>query len=114
MTAVSDSKDADVGASAPEELLAQTLVLLVTEFVRPPHINDNDGRDHDEEVVACLLAGRGYTHSDNFEGTAGQVAGRDQAMSALLSDCRWRLKSAPERLMCGQVRWIRRERIQMP
>jgi uncharacterized protein (DUF1501 family) len=38
-------------------LLAKTLVVLINVFVRTPHINDNDGRDHQDKAVACLLAG---------------------------------------------------------
>ena len=38
-----------------KRLLGQTLVVL--EFDRTPRLNDNDGREHDDETVACLLAG---------------------------------------------------------
>ena len=41
----------------PKGLLDQTLVVLATEFGRTPRIHQNDGRDHGDEMVACLLAG---------------------------------------------------------
>ena len=37
----------------------QTLEVLGTEFGRTPRFNGNDGRDHDNEVITCLLAGAG-------------------------------------------------------
>ena len=40
-------------------LLDQTLVVLGTEFGRTPRINDSDGQDHHNELVACLLAEAG-------------------------------------------------------
>ncbi len=56
-------------------LLDQTVVVLATEFGRTPRINDNDGRDQQNDALRCLLAGAGIregkadgnTHSDNFE-----------------------------------------------
>ena len=39
-------------------LLEQTLVVLGTEFGRPPRINDNDRRDH-RDTFTCLLGGAG-------------------------------------------------------
>ena len=77
VTAVSEAKVADVGASAAEQLLDQTLVLLPTEFGRTPRTNDNDGRDHRNEAFMCLLAGAGMKrgmYSDNIEGTSRHVA----------------------------------------
>ena len=38
-------------------LLHQTLMVGGTEFGRIPRIYDNDGRDHHNEVIMCLLAG---------------------------------------------------------
>ena len=35
------------------------LVVLPTEFGRTPRINDDDGRDHDDDAFKCLLAGVG-------------------------------------------------------
>ena len=35
----------------------QTGVVLGTEFGRTPQISNNGWRDHDDEAVACLLAG---------------------------------------------------------
>ena len=51
-------------------LLGQTLVVLGTEFGRTPWINDNDGRDHDDETFTCLLASRtcGSTMSGDCTG----------------------------------------------
>ena len=40
-------------------LLDQMLVVLGSEFVRTPRINDNDGRDHHDNAFTCLLAGAG-------------------------------------------------------
>ncbi len=40
-------------------LLVQTRVVLGTEFGRTPRLNENEGREHDDEVVTCLLAGAG-------------------------------------------------------
>jgi hypothetical protein len=40
-------------------LLAETLVVLATEFGRTPAINQNDGRDHHPKAFTCLMAGGG-------------------------------------------------------
>lgn len=40
-------------------LLAETLVVLATEFGRTPRINENAGRDHHPGVFSCVLAGAG-------------------------------------------------------
>ena len=54
-------------------LLAQTLVVLGTEFGRTPRINDNDGRDDHSEQFKCLLAGAGI---NGFQGWAEGWEGR--------------------------------------
>jgi hypothetical protein len=46
----------DLAASG---LLANTLVVLATEFGRTPKINQNAGRDHHPAVFSCVLAGAG-------------------------------------------------------
>ena len=48
-------------------LLDQTLVVLGTEFGRTPRINDHDGREHDNEVITCLLAGAGINGEEDRE-----------------------------------------------
>ncbi len=51
-------------------LLDRTLIVLDTEFGRKPRANDNDGRDHQDKMFMCLLAGggvKGGAHSDNSE-----------------------------------------------
>lgn len=40
-------------------MLAETLVVLATEFGRTPEINQNDGRDHHPAGFSCVLAGGG-------------------------------------------------------
>lgn len=40
-------------------LLAETLVVVATEFGRTPKINENVGRDHHPGAFSCLLAGGG-------------------------------------------------------
>ena len=45
------------------------MVVLGTEFGRTTRINGDDGRDHDDETVACLLARAGIEGgSDDVEG----------------------------------------------
>lgn len=76
-------------------LLDQTLVVPDTEFGGTARINDNDGREHHDKAVTCLLAGagiekehaqRGDSDTVNIEGTRWQAAILGQAMSALLAD----------------------------
>ena len=40
-------------------MLADTMVVLATEFGRTPEINVNDGRDHHPKAFSCVLAGGG-------------------------------------------------------
>jgi hypothetical protein len=53
-------------------MLANTLVVLATEFGRTPEINSNDGRDHHPAGFSCVLAGGGIR--------GGQVFGATDAM----------------------------------
>lgn len=55
-------------------LLAQTLVMVTTEFGRTPKLNTSNGRDHWARVYSMLLAGGGITR--------GQVYGASDAISA--------------------------------
>jgi uncharacterized protein (DUF1501 family) len=52
-------------------LLADTLVVLATEFGRSPQVNYNAGRDHHPAVFSSLLAGAGIR--------CGQVYGKSDA-----------------------------------
>jgi len=61
---------ADLDASG---LLAETLVLVTSEFGRTPRLNGDAGRDHWSRVFSCVLAGggikRGHVHgSSNSSG----------------------------------------------
>ncbi|MFZ4765280.1 MAG: DUF1501 domain-containing protein [Roseimicrobium sp.] len=47
-------------------LLAETLVVLATEFGRTPEINQNDGRDHHPKAFTCLMAGGGVRGGQTY------------------------------------------------
>ncbi len=47
-------------------LLADTLVVLATEFGRTPAINQNDGRDHHPKAFTCLMAGGGVQGGQTY------------------------------------------------
>lgn len=60
-------------------MLADTLVVLATEFGRTPEINANEGRDHHPQAFSCMLAGGGIR--------GGQVFGKTNELgSAVIED----------------------------
>ncbi|MFT5467788.1 MAG: hypothetical protein ACI8UO_002895 [Verrucomicrobiales bacterium] len=60
-------------------MLADTLVVLATEFGRTPEINSNEGRDHHPQAFSGLLAGGGIR--------GGQVFGKTNELgSAVIED----------------------------
>ncbi len=56
-------------------LLAETLVLVITEHGRPPKLNAAGGRDHWSDVYSCLVAGGG-TKAGAVVGASDQEAGQ--------------------------------------
>lgn len=53
-------------------MLANTLVVLATEFGRTPEINSNDGRDHHPAGFSCVLAGGGIRGGQVYGATDAQ------------------------------------------
>jgi hypothetical protein len=65
-------------------LLADTLVVLATEFGRTPEINANEGRDHHPQAFSCLLAGGGIR--------GGQVYGKTDERGAKILENKVRIE----------------------
>ena len=65
-------------------MLADTLVVLATEFGRTPEINANEGRDHHPQAFSCMLAGGGIK--------GGQVWGKTDERGSKILDGKVRVE----------------------
>jgi hypothetical protein len=74
-----------LGELSERGLLAETLVVLATEFGRSPQINVNQGRDHHPQAFTCLLAGGGV-RGGQAHGRTNEIGGAVDADEVTVKD----------------------------